>query len=141
MPYAQKRKALLVIDSFSAHTTCEFVDESNASNIDIAIIPGGCTSQIQPLNVCLNKPFKSILRKKLLEYVQSLVDHDPNPSKLTTPSKQMCTKWIKAGLEYFKEREGMVKKSFLVCGITNALIGSENGFIHCVKELPDLQVP
>ena len=35
----------------------------------------------------------------------------------------------------------MVKKSFLVFGITNALEGSENGFIRCAKELPTLQVP
>ena len=33
----------------------------------------------------------------------------------------------------------MVKKSFLVCGITNTLDGSEKGFIHCVKELTNLQ--
>ena len=34
----------------------------------------------------------------------------------------------------------MVKKLFLMRGIANALDGSENGFISCVKELPNLQV-
>ncbi len=52
----------------------------------------------------------------------------------------MCAQWIKDGLEYFKEKEAMVKKSFLVCGITNDLDGSENSFINCAKELPTLQV-
>ena len=59
LPYTGKRRALLVIDSFSAHATVteEFIDEAYAKNIDVAIIPGGCTSKIQPLDVCLNKPF------------------------------------------------------------------------------------
>ncbi len=69
------------------------------------------------------------------------VDSDPNPLKLKTPSKQICAQWIKDGLEYFKEKEAMVKKSFLICGITNDLDGSENSFINCAKELPTLQVP
>lgn len=141
LPYTEKRKALLVIDSFSAHMTEEFIDEAKANNIDVAIIPGGCTSKIQPLDVCLNKPFKSVLRNKWLEYIESLVEHDPNPSRLITPTKQLCTEWIKAGLDLLKEKEEMVKKSFLVCGITNALDGSENDFIRCAKELPTLQVP
>ena len=33
------------------------------------------------------------------------------------------------------------EKIFLVCGITNTLNGSENHFIDCTKELPDLQFP
>ena len=53
LPYTQKRKALLVIDSFSSHVTEEFIDEAKANNIDVAIIPGGCTSKIQPLDMCL----------------------------------------------------------------------------------------
>ena len=81
-----------------------------------------------------------MLRNKWLEYVESLVEHDSNPSQLTTPTKQLCTEWIKAGLDFLKEREEMVKKSFLVCGIINALDDSENGFICCAKELPNLQV-
>ncbi len=76
-----------------------------------------------------------------MEFIESLVETDPNPSKLATPSKELMCKWIKSGLDYFEDNQPMVKKSFLVCGITNALDGSENHFVHCSKELPDLQVP
>ena len=44
-------------------------------------------------------------------------------------------------MDYLIEKELMVKKSFLVCGITNALDGSENQYIRCAKELPDLDFP
>ena len=72
--------------------------------------------------------------------MESIVD-DPNHTKLTSPSKEICCDWIKAVLQYFEEQEGMVEKSFKVYGITNALDGSENSLIHCTKELPNLQVP
>ena len=50
-------------------------------------------------------------------------------------------KWIKSGWDYFDAKQSMVKKSFLVCGITNALYESENQFNRCLKELPELQLP
>ena len=38
-------------------------------NTDIAVIPGGLTSIVQPLDVCLNRPFKDHLRSKWFEWV------------------------------------------------------------------------
>ncbi len=39
VPYTKGRKALLVIDSFSAHETEELLEMARSNNIDIAIIP------------------------------------------------------------------------------------------------------
>ena len=39
VPYTKGRKALLVIDSFSAHETGEFLEEARANNVDVLIIP------------------------------------------------------------------------------------------------------
>src|SRR6218665_2361404 len=38
---------------------------------DMAVIPGGLTSVLQPLDVCLNKPFKDRLRKMWVEWMTS----------------------------------------------------------------------
>jgi hypothetical protein len=40
-----------------------------------------------------------------------------------------------------KQSNPWLRNLFLDCGITNALDGSENEFVHCAKELPDLQLP
>lgn len=141
LPYTKGRKTLLVMDSFSAHEDTKLLEKAKAENIDIVVIPGGCTSKIQPLDVCLNKPFKSILRRKWVEFIDSQVATDLNPEKLTAASKQKCCEWIREGVDYIQDHEEMVKKAFLVCGISNALDGSQNHLISCSKQLPNLELP
>lgn len=52
-------RSLLVLDSFSAHKTDPVKRRFREKNTDIAIIPGGLTSRLQPLDVSLNKSFKT----------------------------------------------------------------------------------
>ena len=129
------------MDSFTAHESEELLKEAKSRNVDIIIIPGGCTSKIQPVDVCLNRPFKCIMRHKWKEYMEEQVEKDPGLSKLVTPSKEIVCQRISAGLDYLRTNKEMVKKSFLVCGISNALDGSQSHLIHCAKELPNLQLP
>ena len=144
LPHTKGRQALLVIDSFSAHETEEFIQLAQGNNVDIVIIPGGCTSKIQPLDVCLNKPLKSVIRNKWIEYIHSLVDTEETlapQDKLTPTTKPVLVQWIKEGLDYLSQKPEMVKKSFLVCGITNSVTGSENHLIRCAQELEGIELP
>ena len=141
LPYTKGRRALLIIDSFSAHEDQDFTSEANKENVDVVVIPGGCTSKVQPLDVCLNKPFKSLLRGCWQEYIDSLVSNDPDLKKLKTASKETICQWVQKGLDDLRKKEKIVKKSFLVCGLSNALDGSENKLIRCAKELLTMQLP
>lgn len=51
--------------SFSVHTDVPFALLASKNNINLAVIPGGCTSKVQPLNVSVNKPFKDVARHQL----------------------------------------------------------------------------
>ena len=51
---------MLVWDIFRAHKT-EDVKKAAKKLKTLAVIPGGLTSVLQPLDVCLNKPFKDRL--------------------------------------------------------------------------------
>ena len=54
----RNEQLLLVWDSFRAHLTGEVKADLKRRKIDVAVIPGGLTPVLQPLDKCLNKPFK-----------------------------------------------------------------------------------
>ncbi len=62
IPYVGKNRALLCLDTFSAHLTEAVREEFTRIGTKLLIIPGGCTSVLQALDVSLNKPFKSYIR-------------------------------------------------------------------------------
>ena len=60
-PATEGKRALLVLDSFSAHVTNAVKKRLKEINTVPLVIPGGCTSKLQPLDVCINKPFKAFV--------------------------------------------------------------------------------
>jgi hypothetical protein len=52
-------QSLLVLDSFSAHIVDSVKRRFGKKKTDIAVIPGGLISRLQPLDVSVNKSFKS----------------------------------------------------------------------------------
>ena len=59
-------QSLLVWDSFRAHLTDDVKAALRQRKIDVAVIPGGLILVLQPLDKCLNKPFKDSVRNKYL---------------------------------------------------------------------------
>ena len=53
-----REKSLLVWDKFSAHLTQDVSDAVKATNTDVAVIPGGLTGILQPLDVALTSHLK-----------------------------------------------------------------------------------
>ncbi|CAI2173198.1 19408_t:CDS:1, partial [Funneliformis geosporum] len=47
------------MDSFRGHIVNSVKNQLVEKNTNIAIILGGCTSKLQPLNVAINKSFKN----------------------------------------------------------------------------------
>ena len=64
-----RRKSLLVWDRFSAHLTEGVTKAVSATNTDIAVIPGGLTGILLPLDVSLNKPFKDGMRERWTKWM------------------------------------------------------------------------
>jgi hypothetical protein len=52
-------RSLLVLDSFTGHLVDSVKNRLQEKNTNIAVIPGGLTSKLQPLDVSVNKSFKS----------------------------------------------------------------------------------
>ena len=83
----KKEPSLLFLDSFSAHLADKVKDTFKRYNATIVVIPGGCTSVLQPLDVSINKPVKSILRQSWERYMLEKSENDtakipPPPNSL-----------------------------------------------------------
>ena len=128
------KKSLLVWDSFSGHLVDSVKDIlSKEHATSLAVIPGGLTSVIQPLDVCLNKPFKDRLREKwslwMLEGEKSFT---PAGNMRAAPLDIIC-KWV---LDSWNDWDvEMIQDSFKKCGISNALDGTEDDILWDDKEV------
>ena len=52
----------MLYDAFKAHTTDEMRAVLSINSTNITMVPPGCTSKCQPLDVYIHKPFKGVLR-------------------------------------------------------------------------------
>lgn len=132
-PYTQRRQALLVMDSFSAHITANVRAELDRINAYPAIIPGGCTSKAQPLDVVINKPYKDRIRKFWTLFMQDRQAQAKDSLTFEGPSRQEAIGWMEAAQNELQQT-AYIGKSFKVTGISTALGGAED---HMIRD-PDL---
>ena len=95
---------------------------------DLAVIPGGLTSILQPLDVSLNKPFKDGVRKSWMEWMADGIYEVTATGRQKKPSEELIYLWI---LQAWNEIPAkMITASFLKCGITNNLDGTEDDLVY-----------
>lgn len=109
---------------FRAHLTEDVKAEAKRDKTTLAVIPGGLTSVLQPLDVCLNKPFKDRLRKMWQEWMCSDQVQTTKGGNLKKPDIEVVAKWVKDAWDSIPA--DMVRRSFLKCSISNALDGTED---------------
>ena len=128
---------LLVFDSFKAHLLDDVLQTLKRENASIVVVPGGCTSKAQPVDVSLNRPIKDTMRVLWEEFMTSSMAHNL-VSEVPISTKGDVVDWIVRAHALLDSQPECVAKSFKVCGISNNLDGSENTLVHCAKELPAL---
>jgi hypothetical protein len=142
LTHTQGRHALLVFDTFLGHLTDDVLQKLAENNVTYITIPGGCTSKVQPLDVSINKPFKDYLRGSWEQYMVEQVQTSPSPAtKIPTASKNEIAKWVIDANRCLGSQPDMIRKSFLVCGISNSLDGSKNDYIRVQEYLPQFVIP
>ena len=122
-----RKRNLLVWDSFRAHVSDNVKRVLKNSRTDVAVIPGGMTSLLQPLDVSVNKPFKDNLRQYWNKWMLD-GNHTFTPAgRIRKPDlRQICQcileSWSAISPDIFK-------RSFLKCCITNTLDGTEDDIL------------
>ncbi|CAI7781978.1 unnamed protein product [Closterium sp. NIES-53] len=95
-----------------------------ALNIVPAVIPAGCTADVQSLDVSVNKSFKASVRQQYQSWFEADGMNILTPAE-TTPNGG--AKWISRAWKAVPA--DLIKKAFLTCGISNALDGSEDHMV------------
>ena len=131
LKYTKKDRSLLVMDSFRGHLTENVKKAFRKGNTVTAIIPGGCTSKLQPLDVSINKPFKTELRRSWGRYMrESAKTARDRGERVKAASKETVIGWLVSAFKTIQTKPSMIMYSFLVCGISNKLDGSQDNFIR-----------
>ena len=128
-------RSLLVFDSLEAHVTDTVKASFKCENTALAVIPGGLTSLLQPLDVSLNKPFKDGVRKKWMQWMADGIHEFTASGRQKKPSEERICSWI---LQAWNDISAeMITASLLKCGITNNLDGSQDDLVYDSTEDTD----
>ena len=127
----ESQRCLLIVDIYKPHQTDDSIKKVKEScNSDVIIIPGGCTSIVQPMDKCINRPFKENVRASWQEWMQQ------DRGNLKQLTRQDAINWVSRAWDSIKPET--LTHSFVVCGISNALDGSEDDLVS--DDLPSVEI-
>ncbi|NXW75657.1 POGZ protein, partial [Hirundo rustica] len=107
-------RGMLVLDCHRAHLSEEVLAVLSAAGTLPAVIPAGCSSRIQPLDVCVKRSLKNFLQKKWRE--RAAEPPDPDSSALL----QLLLAWLGEALEILGNCPELIRKSFLLANVLPA---------------------
>lgn len=116
--------SMLVLDAFRCHLADSVKRLLRDSRTELVVIPGGMTSQLQPLDVCINKPFKDHIRRLYMEWMRSGEPEVTPAGRLKRASPALLCAWIAEAWACIPE--ALVCRAFKKCSISNALDGTED---------------
>ncbi|NWZ88536.1 POGZ protein, partial [Poecile atricapillus] len=111
-------KGMLVLDCHRTHLSEEVLAVLSAAGTLPAVIPAGCSSRAQPLDVCVKRSLKNFLHKKWKERAKELTDSD------SSALLQLLLGWLGEALEILGNCPELIRKSFLLASVLPAPAGN-----------------
>lgn len=127
-----KIPAMLVLDAFKGHLTGEVKDALARASTDLVVIPGGMTSQLQPLDVCINKPFKDLVRREYEQWLEGNCRQLTPSGRIKRASVCEVARWISNAWEALPS--SIVSRAFLKCFISNNLDGTDDDAVFAESD-------
>ncbi|XP_015271524.1 PREDICTED: pogo transposable element with ZNF domain [Gekko japonicus] len=119
---AQNSKGMLVLDCHRTHLSEEVLTLLNATSTLPAVVPAGCSSKLQPLDVCIKRTVKNFLHKKWKEQAKEMADGACDSDILL----QLVLCWLAEALEGIADCPELVQQSFLVASVLPGPDGTAN---------------
>ena len=114
----------------SVQGTCNRIDKKLATKLKthLAVIPGGLTSRLQPLDVSVNTPFKGFMHKEWAKWIEAPTHHVTPAGRVKQPLISNVCKWVKSSWQRVKNET--IVKSLNISGVTNKLDGGEDDILY-----------
>jgi hypothetical protein len=81
--------------------------------VKVKHIPGGCTSLCQPVDVGINKPFKSNVRKMWINW---MIAEGVQEGTTSSPTRRDVAVWVDEAMAKMKEKQQIIKNAWLKMG-------------------------
>lgn len=136
--FCQKKSALFM-DECTAHKKSEVMDALKKRKTTVKLIPPKTTSYLQPLDVSVNAPFKTVLRRQWEDWFANGEKEYTKSGYRRKPSYQQIVDFVAEAVASIKPES--VVRSFECCGISargqhvpnDELNSRLRSVLHCKK--------
>ena len=133
LPYIEEKRkalsvtapALVIFDRFKGQCTEAVLSLLEKNNILIAVVPGNCTDQLQPLDISVNKPAKEFLRGKFQTWYSDQICQtmkegvaEKSIDLKMSIVKPLGAQWLIELYNYMKSKPEIIVNGFHGSGIT-----------------------
>ena len=126
-------RRLLAWDTYVCHIQESTTNSLKQKQIDVVLVPGGCTRYIQAPDVSWNKPFKQLCTEFYDEWLSTVGIHqETDCGDLKAPPRREVVQWIIKSWDRLSQ--DIIQKSFVSCALTCATDGSQDDEITCFKD-------
>ena len=122
----KEQAALAIFDRFRGQLTANVFEALEDCNIQSVLVPAGCTDQLQPLDLTVNKVAKSFLRQEFQQwYAEEIANQDEEKMELvdlsTARMKSIGARWLIQLYEHLCDHPHHGINGFLAAGILQSL--------------------
>jgi len=127
IPVLEGRPTLFALDLMGSHKTPAILDLFRQNDITPSIIPAGCTSLVQPLDISINKPFKGLMQDLTDERIFELESVDEFEKWTVGDRRVMTTECVgNAFSQFHNEKAEVIRRSFWKVGLSLPINGSRD---------------
>ncbi|XP_040267800.1 pogo transposable element with ZNF domain isoform X1 [Bufo bufo] len=119
---APNNKGMAVLDCHRSHLSDEVLSLLSSTCTLPAVVPAGCSSKIQPLNVCIRRAITNFLRKKWRDQAEEMAEESCSLERLL----QLVLRWLTEVLDVISDHPELVQQSFLVASVLPGPDGTAN---------------
>jgi hypothetical protein len=115
------------MDLCTSHKTPAVLEILRSKQITPSLIPAGCTSLVQPLDVSINKPLKEYIRTLTEEAIRDCESVE-RVEKWTVSDRRILTTWSVGDAWYLfaVEKDELIRRVFRKVGLSLAADGSQD---------------